>query len=302
VLRPSCFMLRDKDFGVAYEGFAMSDVCNGAIVEVRDAVLEGEAEAAAAEARSLQADLHIGPASYFTVNAKSGRGTRGGSEFSSDSAATVNGDGGGGGGCGDGGGGGDDVGFDAKLQRDSIAWAKRMLEYGETHMSIRETVWQFLDDPGSSRGAMNFTMAMLTLIVFSTVTFCLETLPQFYEHEPAGTSVWFVMEATCIAAFTAEFIGRLASTPDLRNYFHETMNQVQVVTLGARDPSRAFSTPQIVTLGARHHSRAFSTPQLALDRSLQLNHVPVHKTHSAKVIKITTTSKTPSLTCIDSWP
>jgi hypothetical protein len=42
-------------------------------------------------------------------------------------------------------------------------------------------------------------MAMLTLIIFSTVTFCLETLPNFYEHEPTATSIWFIMEATCIA-------------------------------------------------------------------------------------------------------
>jgi hypothetical protein len=33
------------------------------------------------------------------------------------------------------------------------------------------------------------------------------------------------------AVFTAEFLGRLASTPDLRNYFNETMNQVDVVGL-----------------------------------------------------------------------
>jgi hypothetical protein len=46
---------------------------------------------------------------------------------------------------------------------------------------------------------MTFTMAMLTLIIFSTVTFCLETLPNFYEHEPTATSIWFIMEATCIA-------------------------------------------------------------------------------------------------------
>jgi hypothetical protein len=47
--------LRDRDFGVAFEGFEMSEISNGSVVEVRDAVLEGEAEAAAAEARSLQA-------------------------------------------------------------------------------------------------------------------------------------------------------------------------------------------------------------------------------------------------------
>ena len=37
-----------------------------------------------------------------------------------------------------------------------------------------------------------------------------------------------------------------------------------------------------------------------LKSPLQLNHVPVHQTHSAMVIKIRTTSKTPSLNRIDS--
>ena len=72
---------------------------------------------------------------------------------------------------------------------------------------------------------------MLTLIIFSTVTFCIETLPNFYEHETDTTSVWFIMEATCIAVFTAEFLGRLSSTPDLRNYFNDTMNIIDVVAI-----------------------------------------------------------------------
>ena len=93
VLNPSSFMLRDGDFGVAYEGFSMGDINNGSVIEVRDAVLEGEAEAAAAEARSLQADLQIGPPSYFIVNAVKARG---GSEFSgtASNADSMDGEGG----------------------------------------------------------------------------------------------------------------------------------------------------------------------------------------------------------------
>lgn len=64
-------MLRDPTYGVAYEGFDLKDVKEGSVIEVRDPVLEGEAEAAAAEARSLQADHNVGPASYFTVDAAS---------------------------------------------------------------------------------------------------------------------------------------------------------------------------------------------------------------------------------------
>lgn len=187
-LNPSSFMLRDRDFGVAYEGFVLNDICNGSVIEVRDAVLEGEAEAAAAEARSLQADLQIGPSSYFTVSAKSGRASKKAlSEFSTSTVSTV------GTTMSEEGDEGEGEKVDEYLQREALLWAKKMLGHGELHLTPREKLWQFLDEPGSSRAAMMFTMAMLTLIVFSTVTFCLETLPAFYEHEPKTTSVWFIM-------------------------------------------------------------------------------------------------------------
>jgi hypothetical protein len=48
-----------------------------------------------------------------------------------------------------------------------------------------------------------------------------------------------------------------------------------------------------------NRSPHFTRPRRSFFKSrLQLNHVPVHETHSAKVRKITTTSKTPSLTRI----
>lgn len=218
ILNSGAFMLRDKDFGVAYEDFSMRDVSNGCVIEVRDPVLEGEAEAAAAEARSLQADLNVGPDSYFIVKAKTVQDARAGSEFS---ATTVD---------------ENDVGdrdadYDEALQKAALVWAKKMLKYGAANQTFRQKLWRFLDDPGSSRAAMMFTMCMLCLIIFSTVTFCLETLPQYYEHEPSSSSVWFIMEATCIAIFTAEFIGRISSTPDLRNYFGDTMNKVDVIAI-----------------------------------------------------------------------
>jgi len=48
-----------------------------------------------------------------------------------------------------------------------------------------------------------------------------------------------------------------------------------------------------------NRSPHFTWPRRSFFKSrLQLNHVPVHETHSAKVRQITTTSKTPSLTRI----
>ena len=38
----------------------------------------------------------------------------------------------------------------------------------------------------------------------STLTFCLETLPQYYSHDVDTSSSWFVIEAICVTMFTAE--------------------------------------------------------------------------------------------------
>ena len=79
------FMLRDPEYGVAYEGFALHLVKEGSVVEIRDCVLEAEAEAAAAEARAIQASLAVGPEEYFVVDARPvapWKGERAPSEFS----------------------------------------------------------------------------------------------------------------------------------------------------------------------------------------------------------------------------
>ena len=55
------FMLRDKEYGVAYEGFGIGELDQGRVVEVRDPVMEAEAEVAAMDARAVQADLQLGP-------------------------------------------------------------------------------------------------------------------------------------------------------------------------------------------------------------------------------------------------
>ena len=49
---------------------------------------------------------------------------------------------------------------------------------------------------------------MLTLIV-EQVTFCLETLPEFYNGGTDYTSPWYIMEAVAISIFTVEIILRV---------------------------------------------------------------------------------------------
>jgi hypothetical protein len=210
------FMLRDREYGVAYEGFAIGEVDQGRVVEVRDPVMEAEAEVAAAEARMLQADLQVGPEDYFTVTPASARTAKFTSDVDGDDDKPE---------------GESEPVVDEKLQKESIEWAKRMLGKGSPELDFREKTWRFLDDPSSSPWALRFTMFMLVLIVFSTATFCIETLPQYYEHEMAFTSKWFIMEASCIACFTLEFLLRLWSTPKRSEYFNDTMNCVDLVAI-----------------------------------------------------------------------
>jgi len=250
------FMLRDPEYGVAYEGFALHLVKEGSVVEIRDCVLEAEAEAAAAEARAIQASLAVGPDEYFVVDARPvapWKGERAPSEFSESDASDVS---------------GDDASADeegpGKARREGAAaaergalsksnlsntdlenteviteeeqkaaleWAKRVLDYRRRAFTLKQRTWQFLDEPGSSPYAAAFTFFMLAVIVFSTFTFCVETLPQYYQHETDFGDKFFIMEAVCISLFTAELIARLLTTPDLKNYFYDRMNAVDVVAV-----------------------------------------------------------------------
>ena len=201
VLTRRSFMLRDPDYGVAYEGFPMHLVREGSVVEVRDAVLEASAETAAMEARAIQAELAVGPEDYFVINSTTGF-NRDASELSESSDD-----------------GGDRVEeIDEALQKRAIDWAKKMLDYGQENLTVKEKVWRL----GRSEfrvWARAFTCGMLALIVFSTFTFCIETLPQYYQNVTDYSDKFFIMEAVCIACFTAEFIARVSTTPDLKTTF-----------------------------------------------------------------------------------
>ena len=97
--------------------------------------------------------------------------------------------------------------------------------------TLRERIWITLDDPQSSKLAAGVTLFTLALIMLSTITFCLETLPFFYEEETNFDSKWFVMEAVCIAFFTVEITMRLLTCPALGPYFKDTMNIIDIVAV-----------------------------------------------------------------------
>lgn len=99
-------------------------------------------------------------------------------------------------------------------------------------LTTRERVDVLLNDPGSSPAAATISVFMITLIGLSTVTFCVETLPWFYAPEPTFSDPFWIVEAACIAAFTAELSLRAWATNDkITTFFSRGMNVVDLVAI-----------------------------------------------------------------------
>jgi len=96
----------------------------------------------------------------------------------------------------------------------------------------RQTLWLhlLLNEPTSSRAASVYAYAMFAVIVVSTLTFCLETLPWYYEHN-SNMNVWFFIEATCIAIFTVELALRFLVVPNKRQFFTSWLNIIDFVAI-----------------------------------------------------------------------
>jgi hypothetical protein len=76
----------------------------------------------------------------------------------------------------------------------------------------RRRVFVFLSDPTSSRWARAYSLYMNLLIVFSTVTFCLQTVPSL-NNSPEDVARWWQIEVFVMVQFSAEFAIRLVCAP-----------------------------------------------------------------------------------------
>ena len=95
-------------------------------------------------------------------------------------------------------------------------------------VTFKEHLWAFMDDPGSRPGSDHFAVFIMLLILFSCVSFVVETIPGLHQKDEA---MWDGMEAFCIAIFTAEFVLRVASTPDHCKFLKGALNWVDFVAI-----------------------------------------------------------------------
>lgn len=98
-------------------------------------------------------------------------------------------------------------------------------------LTSKERMDVLLNDPGSSTSAATIGGFMIALIALSTTTFCMETLPWFYDPNPPLSDPFWAIEAFCIAAFTLELSCRVWSTEHRVSFFRKGMNQIDAVAI-----------------------------------------------------------------------
>jgi len=111
----------------------------------------------------------------------------------------------------------------------------------------------FLNDPFSSTPALALAVLILFLIVLSTVTFCVETLPAIYR--PNGNAVLDSVEAFCIAVFTFELILRFAVAPNRYVFVTDLMNVIDFIAILPFYLEKVFSNLQVPGLAVLRVTR-----------------------------------------------
>jgi len=96
--------------------------------------------------------------------------------------------------------------------------------------TLRGKIFVTFDDPEYSRLSFFVTNFIMLLIVLSTLTFCLQTLDSLSRTD-AQDYVWFCIEATVIAVFTAEYLIRLLTCPNLRRFLLNLFNTIDLLAV-----------------------------------------------------------------------
>ena len=117
------------------------------------------------------------------------------------------------------------------LQDEAIADVVTLPTIPETRVGRwRRKTYQFFSDPSSSRGALYFSIYMNLLIVFSTLAFCLQTVPTL-NNSSGDTAVWWTIEIFVTAQFTFEYTIRLVCAPNRKAFLISPLNIVDLVSI-----------------------------------------------------------------------
>jgi len=95
---------------------------------------------------------------------------------------------------------------------------------GEKKSSIKQTVFNLLEDPRSSRAAMIVSIVMNTVIIYSVILIIVESYPAV-----DSVSVFYIVSDAIIATtFALEYALRLLSAPDRLKWFFKPLNLIDL--------------------------------------------------------------------------
>ena len=104
--------------------------------------------------------------------------------------------------------------------------------------SWKSKLWRIMDEPSSGPAGAAVAVTILLLILYSTATFCMETLHPFYKPTLKTTDFWYVSEAVCIGQVPPDIARHVIDThlnhrllSHLASY-HVASNACQAPALG----------------------------------------------------------------------
>jgi len=107
--------------------------------------------------------------------------------------------------------------------------------------SLRSVIWETLENPTTKCGRI-VASASIFFILIATVSFCVETLPQFQNSENESEIIppwdsankgfpFWVIESICIVFFTIEFALRLFCTPHICKFLKTIGNLIDLLAI-----------------------------------------------------------------------
>lgn len=94
--------------------------------------------------------------------------------------------------------------------------------------AVRHFIWEFMDNPASSRPAFWWSLFIMFLIGCSVIAFIWETMPEYHEDPPIA---FFIIETIVVIIFTIELVVRFATCPRKLHFFKVPLNWVDFLAI-----------------------------------------------------------------------
>lgn len=108
----------------------------------------------------------------------------------------------------------------------------RNFSTNDVRMGLRRRLQVFLDDPNSSKYAVAFALFIAFMVMLSSISVIIESLPHFYEHE---SKLWWQFETITLVIFSSELALRCfahsTSWKQFNRFFWSFSNFIDIIAI-----------------------------------------------------------------------